>query len=292
MQDVPSGQRTTAVAITYAAKTDFLRSASTLLRAHLTSRRPPRRLPVGAREQLSFDLLRLREYREWTLDELAAKTGLSRATLTAATQGTICPSWETMTKYLTACGEDPDAWRPRWELVAEQHQRDNAGLPQDQQQREAFRRIKPEEIQTLHDFAVALRQLKVWQNQPTYGQISRTATRAGFSVRGTTICNAFGGTKLPTESALLGVLVGMGLNQEDPEIADWLEAHRRRADRQPHPCQQHGGQDPAAAAPLGEPPPPAVTLTTRRRPVPRAPWRRPPAVCRVRFSAGAGQVQA
>ncbi|KUL62451.1 helix-turn-helix domain-containing protein [Streptomyces sp. NRRL S-1521] len=181
----------------------------------------------GAREQLSFDLLRLREYREWTLDELAAKTGLSRATLSAATQGTTCPSWETMTKYLTACGEDPDAWRPRWEMVAEQHQRDNAGLPQDQQQREAFRRIKPEEIQTLHGFAVALRQLKVWQNQPTYGRISRTAARAGFSVRGTTICNAFGGTKLPTESALLGVLVGMGLNQEDPEIADWLEARRR-----------------------------------------------------------------
>jgi transcriptional regulator with XRE-family HTH domain len=181
----------------------------------------------GAREQLSYDLLRLRKYRTWTLDELASKTGLSKATLSAATQGTLCPSWETMTKYLTACQEDPDTWRPRWEMVAEQHQRDNAGLPGDKQQRDAFRRIKPVEIQTLPGFAIALRQLKVWKDQPTYRRISRNAAKAGFSVRGTTICNAFGGTRLPTESALLGVLVGMGLKQEDPEVGEWLEARRR-----------------------------------------------------------------
>lgn len=45
--DVPSGRRTTAAAISYATETDYLRSASTLLRAHLTDRRPPRRLPVA-----------------------------------------------------------------------------------------------------------------------------------------------------------------------------------------------------------------------------------------------------
>ncbi|MFJ8620076.1 helix-turn-helix domain-containing protein [Streptomyces clavifer] len=181
----------------------------------------------GAREQLAFDLLRLREYRSWTLDKLSAESGLSKSTLSAATQGTVCPSWETMTRYLTACEEDPDAWRPRWEMVAEQHQRDSAGLPEDARQRGAFRRIKPNEVQTLPGFAIALRQLKVWQNQPTYGRLSRTAARAGFAVRGTTICNAFGGTKLPTENALLGILVGMGLEQEDPEVAEWIEARRR-----------------------------------------------------------------
>ena len=47
VQDVPSGQRTTAVAISYATETGYLRSASTLLRAHLTDRRPPRRLLVA-----------------------------------------------------------------------------------------------------------------------------------------------------------------------------------------------------------------------------------------------------
>ncbi|MEU8544563.1 hypothetical protein AB0C52_31980 [Streptomyces sp. NPDC048717] len=47
VRDVPSGQRTTAAAISYAAATDYLRSANTLLHTHLTGRRPPRRLPAA-----------------------------------------------------------------------------------------------------------------------------------------------------------------------------------------------------------------------------------------------------
>jgi hypothetical protein len=47
VHDVPDTQRTTAAAISYLAETDYLRSASTLLRAHLTDRRPPRRLPTA-----------------------------------------------------------------------------------------------------------------------------------------------------------------------------------------------------------------------------------------------------
>ncbi|MFI6118034.1 hypothetical protein [Kitasatospora sp. NPDC051164] len=47
VHDVRSEERTTAVAISYVAEADYLRSASTLLHAHLTDRRPPRRLPVA-----------------------------------------------------------------------------------------------------------------------------------------------------------------------------------------------------------------------------------------------------
>jgi hypothetical protein len=39
--------RAIAAAISYVAETDYLRSASTLLRAHIKDRRPPRRLPVA-----------------------------------------------------------------------------------------------------------------------------------------------------------------------------------------------------------------------------------------------------
>ncbi|MFE7037875.1 helix-turn-helix domain-containing protein [Streptomyces sp. NPDC057621] len=207
----------------------------------------------GAREQLAYDLLRLRLYRSWTLGDLAERSGLSKSTLSAATQGNDCPSWETMTRYLTACEEDPDAWRPRWEMTAEQHQRDHAGLPEAARQREAFRRTRPGEIRCLRTFAVALRQLKVWQGQPTYGRISRTAARAGFSVGQTTICNTFGGTKLPTENALLGVLAGMNLTKENPEVTEWLEARRRleaaAVQKQiSHPTDSDTGTDPEVAA--------------------------------------------
>ncbi|WP_331729123.1 hypothetical protein OG592_43340 (plasmid) [Streptomyces avidinii] len=47
VDEAPSVERTTAVAISYKAETDYLRSANTLLRAHLTEQRPPRRLPVA-----------------------------------------------------------------------------------------------------------------------------------------------------------------------------------------------------------------------------------------------------
>ncbi|WP_331736135.1 hypothetical protein OG605_39005 (plasmid) [Streptomyces xanthophaeus] len=47
VDDAPGNERATAKVISYAAGTDYLRSASALLRAHLTDRRPPRRLPVA-----------------------------------------------------------------------------------------------------------------------------------------------------------------------------------------------------------------------------------------------------
>ncbi|MCZ4603553.1 hypothetical protein O3S80_07140 [Streptomyces sp. Lzd4kr] len=72
VDDAPSGQRTTAVAIFYRAETDYLRSASTLLRAHLADRRPPRRLPV-ARVWPGFRDV----WKAWTLDRLG---GVWRAT--------------------------------------------------------------------------------------------------------------------------------------------------------------------------------------------------------------------
>ncbi|MGD1220588.1 hypothetical protein AB9Q10_19410 [Streptomyces krungchingensis] len=63
VQDVPSGQRTTAAAISNVAETDYLRSASTLLRAHLTDRRPPRRLPVARVWPCLRDV-----WKDWALD--------------------------------------------------------------------------------------------------------------------------------------------------------------------------------------------------------------------------------
>lgn len=180
----------------------------------------------GALEQLAVDLLRLRKYKGLTLEQFAAASGLSRATLSAATQGTRCPSWDTMKSYLQAADEDPSAWRPRWEMIADARQREAAGLPDAPEQRAAVKRMLPSEVMTVHAFAVALRQLKVWQRNPTYQKIANVSARHNLAVRQTTICNVFRGTKLPTENALIGVLVGMGLNPKDPEFSQWVEKRR------------------------------------------------------------------
>lgn len=63
VQDGPSGQRTTAAAISNVAETDYLRSASTLLRAHIADRRPPRRLPVARVWPSLRDV-----WKKWSLD--------------------------------------------------------------------------------------------------------------------------------------------------------------------------------------------------------------------------------
>ncbi|MFE7854105.1 helix-turn-helix domain-containing protein [Streptomyces sp. NPDC057403] len=180
----------------------------------------------GALEQLAVDLLRLRKYKSLTLEQLAAKSGLSRATLSAATQGAKCPSWDTMKRYLQAVDEDPSAWRPRWEMIANEKQREAAGLPEAPEQRAAVKRMLPSDVMTVPAFAVALRQLKVWRRNPTYQKIANVSARHDYAVRQTTICNVFRGTKLPTENALIGVLVGMGLSMKDPEFSAWLEKRR------------------------------------------------------------------
>ncbi|AVV46657.1 helix-turn-helix transcriptional regulator [Streptomyces sp. ID05-04B] len=180
----------------------------------------------GALEQLAVDLLRLRKYRELTLEQFSDVSGLSRATLSAATQGTKCPSWDTMKRYLAAAGEDPSAWRPRWEMIADPKQREAAGLPDAPEQRAAVKRLLPCEVMTVQAFAVALRQLKVWQRNPTYQKIANVSARHNLAVGQTTICNVFRGAKLPTENALMGVLIGMGLSPRDPEFSEWVEKRR------------------------------------------------------------------
>ncbi|MGW1269707.1 hypothetical protein [Streptomyces sp. NPDC002491] len=79
---------------------------------------------------------------------------------------------------------------------------------------------------TVHAFAVALRQLKVWQRNPTYQKIANVSARHNLAVGQTTICNVFRGAKLPTENALMGVLISMGLSPRDPEFTEWVEKRR------------------------------------------------------------------
>ncbi|WP_407842063.1 hypothetical protein ACE1OC_42685 (plasmid) [Streptomyces sp. DSM 116496] len=47
VENAPREERATAKAISYVAEADYLRSANSLLRAHLSDRHPPRRLPVA-----------------------------------------------------------------------------------------------------------------------------------------------------------------------------------------------------------------------------------------------------
>ncbi|MFE2140865.1 hypothetical protein ACFXA3_03785 [Streptomyces sp. NPDC059456] len=87
-----------------------------------------------------------------------------------------------MVEYLTAFGEDPNEWRPQWEMCATERQRLKAGVPADPAQRAAYKRMKPTSVLSLHDCTIALRELRMWQDNPTYAAMSHLAGKQGQPV--------------------------------------------------------------------------------------------------------------
>lgn len=72
----------------------------------------------GNRAELARRLRALRDRREMTLRQLAAKSGYSQATLSGAEAGRESPSWPVTAAFVQSCGEDPRHWRQLWELAA------------------------------------------------------------------------------------------------------------------------------------------------------------------------------
>lgn len=161
-----------------------------------------------------------------TLRELSDLTGLSIATLSRATDPTSCPSWKTMLEYLPAFGEDPDEWRPQWEMCATERQRRAAGVPADPTQRAAYQRLLPKYVLSVYDCAVGLRDLRLWRGDPPYKKMVSRATAAGAPVAQATISDVLNAKILPTEEALKGILTGLGMDANDPEYHEWFEARR------------------------------------------------------------------
>jgi transcriptional regulator with XRE-family HTH domain len=73
----------------------------------------------GAPADLAKRLRALRDHSGLTLRQLAARTGYSQGTLSAAEAGRRVPSWEVTAAFAQACGQDADRWRQLWELAAE-----------------------------------------------------------------------------------------------------------------------------------------------------------------------------
>ncbi|MFF7242204.1 hypothetical protein [Streptomyces collinus] len=159
-----------------------------------------------------------------TLTTLKELTGLSIATLSRATDSTKCPSWKTMVEYLAAFGEDPSDWRPQWEMCATPAQRRKAGVPQDPAQRAAYQRLMPTSVTSLQDCAIGLRDLRLWKGNPTYASMAHHAAQTGQPVSTTTISDVLNAKILPTVNAMKGILAGLGVEADDLEYNDWLEA--------------------------------------------------------------------
>jgi transcriptional regulator with XRE-family HTH domain len=157
------------------------------------------------------------------LKQLRERTGLSLSALSKVTNPHRVASWQTMTAYLTALGEDPNHWRPVWEKYADDKQRRAAGLPELPEQRAVYQRMLPQHVVDLEGFAIGMLDLVVMQNMP-YKQIVSRARQAGASLSMATISDVCNGKKLPTQSTLEGILLGLGFTEADAEYNEWFQA--------------------------------------------------------------------
>jgi hypothetical protein len=85
--------------------------------------RPERSLDplAGPVQAFAADLRRVREQAgSPKYLQMARATSRSRTALSEAAGGDHLPTWETVEAYLTACGQNPDDWQPRWEAVRQQ----------------------------------------------------------------------------------------------------------------------------------------------------------------------------
>lgn len=155
-------------------------------------------------------------------------TGLSIATISAARSGKELPSWDTLLKYLKALGiENPEDWRPRWDMLASADQRRAADIPTNPAHHgPRYTWMLPSSVTNLEEFALALNELRMWRDNRPYKTIIRLAAAAGFPVCKTTISNVLNGKKLPSADILKGILHGLDLGPDVPETAQWLDARR------------------------------------------------------------------
>lgn len=183
--------------------------------------------PLG---QFALDLKAVRRRRGMTLQQLARESGLSIATLSTAALGEACPSWSTTSAYLTACRETPDDWRPRWEMLACEYQRLQAGLPERPEQRRAVLQMTPDQVRTVQDLKLALRHLRAREGNPPYKFIAHRPNPQGkIAISTISVLLSPRNDRLPTYEVLTVFLAAFGIRHTSPSYADWRAAWSRLA---------------------------------------------------------------
>jgi lambda repressor-like predicted transcriptional regulator len=178
----------------------------------------------------------LRQHAALTLRQLAARTGLSTATLSVAAAGRKLPTWEVTSAYVQACGGDIDDWRLRWEHAAcssrfavsmrlpgsvssmpgGQHRDHRLGFP-------GGSAPLPVTADSTGEFMQCLLRVKIWAGDPPVRALSRRAglppsTMQDFLHRER--------RKLPPVDTVCAFLKGCGVDDANV-IAEWVFAWRR-----------------------------------------------------------------
>jgi transcriptional regulator with XRE-family HTH domain len=183
----------------------------------------------------------LRRHAALTLRQLAAKTGLSTATLSVAAAGRRLPTWSVTQAYVQACGADIGDWRARWEHAAWLSRRP-AALPLPAKAPYAPGRSRrenglsrengggspcdpvplPVTAETSGEFMRCLLRVKIWAGDPPVRALSR---RAGLP-QSTMQDFLHRERRLPPVETVRAFLAACGVD-DATIIAEWVFTWRR-----------------------------------------------------------------
>lgn len=178
----------------------------------------------------------LRQHAALTLRQLAARTGLSTATLSVAASGRKLPTWEVARAYVHACGGDADDWRVRWEhaawcfrlSVATRLPGKVSSTPGGQHREHGLRFPGgpvplPVTADTTGEFMQCLLRVKIWAGDPPVRTLSR---RAGLPASTMQDFLRRERRKLPPVETVCAFLKACGVDDANV-IAEWVFAWRR-----------------------------------------------------------------
>ncbi|WP_432830551.1 helix-turn-helix domain-containing protein [Dactylosporangium sp. CA-092794] len=175
-----------------------------------------------------------------TLRDLRERTGMSLGTLSNAQGGDELPTWNVLSKIVTACGGDLADWRTRWENASE-FSRSPAPVrvgntevlaPASAMTRREWRQMALRELngpppipitaQNAADFNDYMRRLKIWAGDPPVRELAYRMQLSSSTV-GDLMRRR---DRLPSLEALSALLAGCGV-ADDNVVREWLFAWRR-----------------------------------------------------------------
>lgn len=216
----------------------------------------------GPVSQLAGELRRMRDRANLTYRQLAAKTGLSAATLEAAAAGTRRPTWQVTRAFADACGGDQDM---AWELWAAACRA--AGLePPGQPPADP---PDPAGAASASALADMLKLLLQWAGSPSLAELNRRAGGHNLLPR-STVSDMLHSQRLPRLELVLAFVRACGL--EEDQAATWRATWERIKARESEP-----------------PPPPASKLFSGAPAPGRSEHRRPTLTPKEAATAGIPQ---
>jgi DNA-binding XRE family transcriptional regulator len=180
----------------------------------------------GPVAELARELRRMRNRADLTYHELAAKTGWTPSTLTAAADGQRLPSWPVTRAWVQACGGNGNAVLDLYERACIV-----VGRPAPSRDLSAGKPPDPAAAATAAELLAQMARLRVWAGNPSLRTLNR---RSGGRLPASTVSEVLRKNSLPRRELVLDYVRACGI--PDVAICEWERAWNVIRSREVNPA--------------------------------------------------------